>query len=304
MRPMSRTMGESCSGVAVAGETKANPMALPKMRMAGEDGRPIPKRVGLTKTFIQRQACPTGKREIVVYDSDVNGLCVYVTPTAKSFYLYRKWRGRPLKMKLGRFPELSVDNARKLAMKHLGQMVQGVDPREERHAIRQSATLQELYDRWDKEFATPRYSPKTLRTDKSRFDTCFADWKGRKIATIREHDVRTKHTELATKCGQVTANRAVQLLRRLFNFGRIKPNPASNREGKVVDFFYERTRERFLPPRNFPDSSRRWILSPTPRSRISSTSRCSPAPADPTLSRCAGMSSTSPAARGLSPARR
>src|SRR5262249_22754836 len=97
-----------------------------------------------------------------------------------------------------------------------------------------SATLQELFDKWEKEFAKPRYTAKTLRTDKSRFDTCFDDLKQRKIATIHEHDVRKKHTDLASSRGQVTANRAIQLLRRMFNFGRLKPNPASNREGKVV----------------------------------------------------------------------
>src|SRR5262249_30238991 len=129
-------------------ETRGQIMALTKLRIAGDDGRPLPRRVGLTKTFIERQVCPDDKRELVTYDAAVNGLCIYVTKTNKSFYLYRKWQGRPLKMKLGAFPELSVDNARKLAMKHLGQMVQGVDPRQERHAIRRSATLQELFDRW------------------------------------------------------------------------------------------------------------------------------------------------------------
>ena len=101
-------------------------MESPKLRIAGDDVRPLTKRVALTKTFIERQTCPDDRREIVVYDATVNGLCVYFTHTTKSFYLYRKWQGRPLKMKLGAFPELSVDNARKLAMKHLGHMVQGV----------------------------------------------------------------------------------------------------------------------------------------------------------------------------------
>src|SRR4051812_37614233 len=102
-------------------------MALPRMRIAGEDRRPLPKRVALTKTFIERLVCPDGARAAVVYDTSVRSLCVHVTRTNRSFYLYRKSHGRPLRYKLGAFPELTVENARKLAMKHLGQIVQGLD---------------------------------------------------------------------------------------------------------------------------------------------------------------------------------
>ena len=47
--------------------------------------------------------------------------------------------------------------------------------------------------RWEKEHAKLRHTAKTLRTDKSRFDTCFNEWKARKIGTIREQQVRSKH---------------------------------------------------------------------------------------------------------------
>jgi integrase len=57
------------------------------------------------------------------------------------------------------------------------------------------------------------------------------------------------HAELAKERGNVTANRAVQLLRRLFNFARLQPNPAG---GRAVDFFPERSRERFLLPDELP----------------------------------------------------
>jgi integrase len=142
-----------------------------------------------------------------------------------------------------------VDVARRRAMKDLGDIVQGKDPREERRAIRASDTLQAVFDQYQEDHTKERCTAKTIRTDKSRFDTCFADWKARKVATIRESDVRSKHTSIGKERGHRTANAAVQLLRRMLNFARISPNPAGN---KAVNFFPEIKRDRFLQPEEIP----------------------------------------------------
>jgi integrase len=61
--------------------------------------------------------------------------------------------------------------------------------------------------------------------------------------SIRPADVRTLHTTLGKTTGKTTANRAVQLLRRMFNWAKIEPNPAAK---GVVDFFREKERDRFI----------------------------------------------------------
>jgi hypothetical protein len=188
-----------------------------------------------------------------VYDVTMRGLCVHATKSNKSFYPYRKLHGRPVRFKLGPFPELTVENARKAALKHLGQMVEGKDPRDERRAIRTSITLEGLFENYQAD-GKLRHTPRTQITDKSRFETCLGDWKARKLATIRESDVRAKHADLAQERGTTSANRAVQLLRRMFNFARLSPNPAANR---AVTFFRERARDRFLQADELPAFSRR-----------------------------------------------
>jgi integrase len=109
--------------------------------------------------------------------------------------------------------------------------------------MRKSSTLQELYDLYTEQHTKLRATERTRVTDESRFDTCFEDWKSRKIATIRPSHVREKHAEIARKRGNVTANRAIQLLRRMFNWARISPNPAATGE---VQMFEESSRDRFL----------------------------------------------------------
>src|SRR5215218_7333155 len=102
------------------------------MRLAGDDDRKLPRRVALTKTFIEKLVCPDDQRTVIIYDTSVKSLCIHVTKTSRSFYIYRKSHGRPIRYKLGAFPDLSVEIARKRAMQDLGQIVQGMEPREER----------------------------------------------------------------------------------------------------------------------------------------------------------------------------
>jgi integrase len=180
----------------------------------------------------------------------VLGLAFMVTDKgARSFYLYRKVHGRPQRIRIGGFPDISVEQARKMAVEINAQIVQGKDPAAERKAIRTSITLQDLYDRYDDEYAKPRSTEKTRVTDKSRFNTCFDEWKTRKLTSIRSPDVRSLHAKLGKDRGHTTANRAVQLLRRLFYWAKLTPNPAGKAE---VDLFSETERDRFLQPDELP----------------------------------------------------
>ena len=213
------------------------------MRIAGEGQRALPRKLNFTVQTLEGLSCPAGRGRLWVYDAKTPGLAFQVTEKgARAFYVYRKVNGRPQRMKLGGFPHISIDNARTMALKALGQIAAGVDPMEERRAIRRSMTLDELFEAY-KERKKGEASARTMVTDESRFKTCFADWKTRKLTSIREADVRAKHAEIGKERGHVTANRAIQLLRRLLNFARIEPNPANKH---AVDFFRERSRERFV----------------------------------------------------------
>jgi integrase len=199
--------------------------------------------------MIEALPAPVGGRRTTFYDNDVPGLNIVVNATTKSFYVYRRVNGHPMRLRLGGFPDMSVEQARKLAQKHLASIAEGKDPREQRQAIRASDTLGDIWRRWRDEYAKARHTAKTRSTDENRYTTCLEQWKNRKVGSIREADVRSLHAELAKDRGNVTANRAVQLLRRLFNFARLQPNPAG---GRAVSFFPERSRERFLLPDELP----------------------------------------------------
>lgn len=78
--------------------------------------QPTPSnRLNFTKRVLDRLTLP---REGVAYfyDTDTKGLAISVGKTGrKSFLLYRRIQGRPERIKIGRYPDVSIEQARKLA---------------------------------------------------------------------------------------------------------------------------------------------------------------------------------------------
>jgi integrase len=86
-------------------------------------------------------------------------------------------------------------------------------------------------------------------SDESRWQTCFEGLKTRKALSIVESEVRSLHAKLGEKLGQVTANRAMQLLRRMYNWAQIGHNPVTK---GAVKMFHESSRARFVQPDELP----------------------------------------------------
>ena len=96
-----------------------------------------PTRKRLTKRTIASIPIPASGRSSV-FDTDVRGFYIETTSTgAQSFYLYRKVNGRPRRIRLGGYPELAPEAARKLVQKTIGEIVEGRDPTADRRQRRQ-----------------------------------------------------------------------------------------------------------------------------------------------------------------------
>lgn len=172
------------------------------------------------------------------------GLCLRVTEAgAKTFKLYRKVAGRVVDLTLGTSPALSVEAARKLAAKHLVDLAGGVDVQAAKRSIREEMTLGDLFSDFIEYHAKPR--KRTWEIDQRRFELYCSGLKARPIGKLMPVDVQNWHSRIGRDHGQVAANRAHSMLRKVFNFARQRgwrgDNPAVG-----VDRFTERTRERFL----------------------------------------------------------
>ena len=71
--------------------------------------RSIPNRLPFSKTRLEKLAPPERGR-IYHYDSRKPGLAICLTSTGtKTFCFYRKVDGRPTRVRIGRFPDLTSD---------------------------------------------------------------------------------------------------------------------------------------------------------------------------------------------------
>jgi len=228
----------------------------PAMRLAGESAKSLPKRMKFTikaLAAIQAPSDPKGRRW--VYDGEKRGLAMLVTGKgARSFYHCRRAGGKPERARLGTVGEMTIEQAREEIDRRNGEQASGRNPFEARRQERRAGTLGELWTAYLTEHLQPRATAKTLVTDTSRYETCLEKWAGRRVLDITPADVRRLHAELGTERGHTSANRAIQLLRRLYGFARLGYNPVGRRE---INWFRETSRERFLSP----DELRRFLAA-------------------------------------------
>ncbi|MXP29314.1 tyrosine-type recombinase/integrase [Porphyrobacter algicida] len=116
---------------------------------------PANLRVRLTKTIVDSSA--PGAKRYTVWDSDLAGFAVRIEPSGtKSFVVrYRAdggGRTAPQRfVTIGRFGNLTVEEARKKAKKVLGQIAVGEDPAAERNSKRREMKIAALVDLYEEE---------------------------------------------------------------------------------------------------------------------------------------------------------
>lgn len=131
-------------------------------------------------------------------------------------------------MSLGRYGELTVEEARKQAQKIMGQIAQGIDPvAEKRVAKMRVVTLEEVLG----EYLRNRKSLKTKTSyDYKRvLNVAFSDWCNKPLTFITKDQVAKQHEKLGNMRGEAYANLAMRLLRALFNFAMSQYEDAQGR---------------------------------------------------------------------------
>src|SRR5258708_6840130 len=131
------------------------------------------QRINLTTPIIRGIEPPESGR-VNVYDAKTPGLLVQVTAKGtRSFYVYRRVRGRPPRTLLGNFPAMTWEQAGEKAVAIAAKIIDGDDPKAEKRAARSALTLGEVFDHFHETRSVARGSTRTATSHKSRFDTCW-----------------------------------------------------------------------------------------------------------------------------------
>jgi integrase len=225
-------------------------MSQPALKLA--DHRPRRKAApAFNKTTIEK-AHPPATGELVLKDPKTPGLVCRVRASGRrGFYIVKKHRGRPVKLKLGDFPAMSVENARKAAIEALEQFNKGQNPADTRRVERGELSLKELWTLYCREHLDARCSPRTAKAEKNLFDLHLDTLGNRKLSDISPTACKNLHSKIG-KDTRTSANRAIQLLRRLYRYAARHHGYEGKLPTAGVELFREHSRERFLSADELP----------------------------------------------------
>jgi integrase len=205
-----------------------------------------------TKTALLAMETPAKGKRATICDTDIPKLALRVTHSGtKTFYVVKRVGASIAWVKLGTFPDMTVEKARAEAQKVLGEFATGANPAEARRAFKAEPTMTELFAEYGERHGQKK---RTWKDDQQRFRAYLEKPLGsRKLTTITRAMVARILSD-AEKAGKsVATTRNIRALAsgifgKAIEWGYLETNPAKGVKisGKKV------TRDRFLQADEMP----------------------------------------------------
>jgi integrase len=215
-------------------------------------------RVNFTDRFLSAFKAPQTGRT-TAHDSTVRGLGVLAQSTGtKSFFWARRCNGKLIYHTLGSCSDVTLEQARARASEinaavakwkeggYIGPFPVG--------APRDKLTVAGVFD----DYCSLYVMKKAKRPDKAvesarwQFESYLSQLSSKQLASVTRAEVRDLHAMLTDKHGKVTANRNVQLLRRVINWAIRTDRFTGENPATKIELHHEQKRKRFLQPAELP----------------------------------------------------
>jgi len=204
----------------------------------------VNNKIKFTKENIDALPTPEpGKRDIY-HDTKTSGLQLRVTGV-KTFFVNRRIKGGdPERITLGRYPDMTIEQARRKTMEILHDIAEGKNPAEVKRGKKAELTFADLFTEYLERHSKP--NKRTWREDESKYKTYLEKPLGKKkLSAIDRRDIALIHSSI-TKAGRdTTANRVLALLSSAFGWaisaGLWELNPAIG-----IKRNKEKSRDRFI----------------------------------------------------------
>jgi integrase len=226
----------------------------------------LTKRIAFTKGTLTELSPPLAGTRATYYDEKNPKLALRITAAGtRTFYVIKHLTsGEVAWIKLGAFPEMTVERARKAADKTLGEFASGTDPAQAKREARAQMTLGAAFEdymarhvagkgrksgtdlrrMWERCLGAMPDEPRKKHARPRSKHPAGVNWQYRRIDTITRDDVAKLHVALG-KTTPIVANRVVELLSAVYGklaaWGVAVSNPATG-----IEPFAEAKRDRFL----------------------------------------------------------
>ncbi len=205
--------------------------------------------ITFTKSALDKISAPK-KGRISYKDNKEQGLALYVTQSGvKTFYVRKRVQGKDERIILGRFPEMSVEQARKKALEAKAAIALGKDPTEEKRRLRHDIAFRDMFEEFLSRYA--KHRKKTWPEDKRMINHLASHLLHRKVSQIPRQEWQALHEKIGHNNGYYQANRFLACVRVIYNkaieWGWEGINPTLG-----IKKFKEKSRDRFLRKEELP----------------------------------------------------
>jgi integrase len=179
----------------------------------------MPK-IKLTKTVVDG-ARPEAK-DYEIRDTVTPGFLLKVTPSGRRIFMlaYTAANGQRRKPAIGRYGELTVEQARGIAQDWLADVRRGSDPSADRAAARAAPTVKELCQRFLSDYSLPRNKPSTVRGNRVNINAHIIPKLGHlKVPDVTRSDVARLISGMERT--PTAANHTLACLRRMFGMAEV-----------------------------------------------------------------------------------
>lgn len=206
------------------------------------------KTQNFTEAFIAHlPPAEKGKRYLVKDAKNPALFCRVTELGTKSFIVYKKFQGKPIKATLGKHPEMSVLSARKKAAEVLALFAENKNPNVEKRKLCNNITLKDLFKDYIEKHAKVYTKERTLKGNQDTYRLYLSKWSNRQIKSLSKVEIESALIKLNETNGIHAANKALTLLRHVINkgieWGLDFPNPTIG-----IKKYRTQSRDRFLKP--------------------------------------------------------
>ena len=187
--------------------------------------------LNFTKEALQGLPTPEAGKRAVYLDAKTTGLQIRVTDTGvKTFSVYRRIKGgKPERITLGRFPTMTIEQARKQAARINAEIEEGSNPAEVKRAHRDEMTFADLFKEYGQRHGNKKRS---WKTDQSLYANHLQSIAPHKLTSVTREMISRILSDLdkAGKAGATVNNiRALisSIFSRAIEWGYASNNPVS-----------------------------------------------------------------------------
>jgi integrase len=176
-------------------------------------------RFTFTKAALEALPFADAGQRVTYHDAHKNaaGLQLRISTTAKTFIIQRRVNGKPERVRLGAFPSMTIEQARKNAAMVNAAVAAGESPAAEKRRIKlQTKTLSEVLA--DYLAARKDLKPRTVSDMANAFREVCPDWMDKPMVKITPDMVKRRHQKHGEERSEARANLAMRYLRALFNY--------------------------------------------------------------------------------------